>query len=174
MNAPVAEHQPEFSRRPEPETRPGTRYSLWRDAPAWRNLFIGAVFFTALGLVIPAFDLGSAVTRAGCNLKPGPLSIGGTGKVVGFVPHEQALAVLHGTEERLHAKVSPNYLHNVRVVVEPYHYSIGVPDSITVNIGDRVDWNGRYTDETMPCNWVPPLISRVINTGTVDGGPGNQ
>lgn len=177
---------------PQKQRTPGA--SLWRDAPAWRNLVLGAAGLTALAVATPFFS-GSSAPAAGelakeagkttpepqssCPLKPGLLSPAGAGKVVGFMSSEQALDLTQRTEAERQAKLNPAYINNLRVFVRPdgspMRFVAIVPATTTVKIGDQVEFGGAYRDPSLPCHYMPPLISKIAGLAAPAGNiPGSK
>jgi hypothetical protein len=162
--------------------------SLWRDAPAWRNLVVGAACLTALAVATPFFDRSSAPAagelakesgktapepQSSCPLKPGLLSPAGAGKVVGFMSSEQALDLTQRTEAERQAKLNPAYINNLRVFVRsdgsPMRFIAIVPATMTVKIGDQVEFGGAYRDPSLPCHYMPPLTAKIAGPAAPAG-----
>jgi len=107
----------------------------------------------------------SAEAQSSCPLRPGPLSAAGAGKVVGFMPPEQALELTHRTEAERQAKLNPAYINNARVFVRPdgspMRFVVIVQATMTVKIGDQVEFGSAFRDSSLPCHYLPPLISQI-------------
>jgi regulator of extracellular matrix RemA (YlzA/DUF370 family) len=186
MNNPTPDLQSQAS--PQKEEFPD--HSLWRNAPAWRNLVIGAACLTAFTVATPFLSRTNELVREGgkiatepqttvepqssCPLKPGQIFTGNAGKVVGFLSPEQALDLMQRAEAQLHAKLNPAFLKNPRAVITPDGTQLRlvalVPATVTVNIGDQVVYNGAYKDPGLPCHYMPNLISNVISPAASGGG----
>jgi uncharacterized membrane protein len=106
-----------------------------------------------------------AAARSACPLKPGPIFPGGGGKVAGFLSVQKAQALLHSTEAQLHAKINPKYVNNPRAILSSNGQSVIaiVPASMSVKVGDQVEYSGGYTDPSLPCHYVPNLISGILH-----------
>jgi hypothetical protein len=89
-----------------------------------------------------------------------------TGRVVRFLPDEQALERTRALEALLEAKISPAYLSLKRVEVDtrPYGstFMAAVPEQMAVQIGDMVELNSRHRDTSLPCHFIPSTINRLI------------
>jgi hypothetical protein len=161
--------------------------ALWHEAPRWRNLALAALGLTAGAVAIALFEptreaiptvpqpateaqtSTSDFANTSCGMKPGTHSPGGTGQVVGFLTPAEALNAIQRTETRAQANISPEYLTNLRTVIErdgpsgKVHDIIAlVPASMTVKLGDQVAYDGLHSDPKLPCHYVPNLISRVL------------
>lgn len=161
-------------RRLEPKAggEPAPRPSLWREAPGWRNLMIGASALSAALVVMP-WALPPAGERPACNADPG-MALGGAphqafrGDVAGFLTQDQALRLLEQTQAHAGMSINPEYIDNVRALVHiegrpPGARSVAlVPKGLTVQIGTRVEFIGGYVDPMLPCHYVPNLIARVL------------
>jgi hypothetical protein len=168
--------------------------ALWREAPAWRRLTITTLVLTAATISISVMQPETPVVQENqaeaavqhsepsvpsekwtCGLSPGTHGRGGRGKVVEFLTAAQALKVLQRTETQKHGSINPEYLSNLRARVELEGGFAGmrtvalVPTTLTVHIGDHVEFAGAYTDASMPCHYIPQLISRVINPDKSSG-----
>jgi len=171
---------------PQAERTPGL--SLWRDAPAWRNLVGGAACLTALAVATPFFGRANAPAagesakvsektapepQSSCPLKPGLLSPAGAGKVVGFMSLEQARDLTQRTEAERQAKLNPLYIDNLRAFVRPdgspMRFIAIVPATLAVKIGDQVEFGGAYRDPSLPCHYMPPLISKIAGPAAPAG-----
>ena len=76
------------------------------------------------------------------------------------------------TQAQLHAQLNPAYVNNLRAVITPegteLRFIALVPASMTVKTGDVVEFNGGYKDPSLPCAYVPNLVSRII--GAAEAG----
>ena len=156
--------------------RTGHAPSLWRDAPAWRALVTAAAVFALsaaslalVGLLRPSAMSASAIPGAvngTCDAVP--VGRGGEGKIVRFQTAQETLAMLENTQARLHSDISPAYITNPRVVLEVNNggtkeTSIAfVPEGLIVKEKDHVMFKGGEADPTLPCHYIPSLITRVI------------
>lgn len=179
MNNPA----PDLLSQASPQRGELSDYSLWRNAPAWRNLVIGAAGLTAFTVATPflsrtnelAVDAGKAVAepQSSCPLKPGPIFPGSSGKVVGFLLQEQAQTLTQRTEAQLQAKLNPAFVNNLRAVITPEGTQSRlvalVPATMAVNIGDQVVFTGGYKDPSLPCHYMPNLISKIISPAAPAG-----
>jgi hypothetical protein len=111
--------------------------------------------------------------QSSCPLKPGLLSPAGAGKVVGFMSSEQALDLTRRTEAERQAKLNPAYINNLRVFVgpdgSPIRFIAIVPTTMTIKIGDQVEFGGAYRDPSLPCHYMPPLISKITGLAAPAG-----
>ena len=92
-------------------------------------------------------------------------------KVVGFMSRSQALALLDQTQKQVGMQISPRYVDNQRVLLQPISGHVPratvalVPSGMQVKIGDIVDYTtGFKLDAQFPCNYVPNLIDHVVET----------
>jgi hypothetical protein len=95
-----------------------------------------------------------------------PINVG-AGVVMGFDDRTTALARIQMTEAQNHGKIDPDYIENLRAHVRLANGNVLVvlvPKTLTVQIGDRVTFQGGYHNLNLPCNYVPTLI-------TADTGP---
>ena len=152
--------------------------SLWAAAPAWRLLLASTSALVASAVLTPLLlargNEGTHPPVEPVSAAPAPSGScpianwstpGGEGTVVGFMSAGQAASLLARTQAAVGASINPAFLHNARAI-------IGVPDArggrkaielvplgVTVKAGDRVRYAGGFRDATLPCNYVPPLIS---------------
>jgi hypothetical protein len=172
MTSPAPDLQPQAS----PQKQKLPEHSLWRDAPGWRNLFIGAACLTALSIGTPFLSgtaepvsrsVQTAADMPSCPLKPGPITPGNAGKVVGFLTPQEAQDLLQRTQTQVQAQINPAYLTNQRALITPEgtqaRITALVPLTMTVKIGDQVAFNGGYRDISLPCHYIPNLISTVVS-----------
>jgi len=89
-----------------------------------------------------------------------------TGRVTGLLSGEEAAARTQSVEARLGAKVSPAYVLLERVTVDRYPRGgvtmAAIPESMAVKIGDLVELNSRYRDQSLPCHFIPWTINRLV------------
>jgi len=165
------------------------KQSLWSTAPAWRNLTIGSCLLTSLAISAPivlrhfeaAREAPSTSQVAGssapaqpppqaCSLRADRAPQHFTARAFVFVSAEQALAATRGVEAQIGGKVSPGYLSLNHVGLE-YYLPTGnrattmaaLPPNMTVRIGDWVEVTSRYRDPSLPCNFIPWTINRILN-----------
>jgi hypothetical protein len=94
-----------------------------------------------------------------------------TGHVIGFISDEEALARTRSVEADLGAKISPAYVPLSRVTVEQYPHAgnwatttmAAIPEHMAVKIGDLVELSSRHRDESLPCNFIPWTINRLVD-----------
>ncbi len=92
-------------------------------------------------------------------------------------PAVEAQALLQRTEVQLHANINPGYISNLRAVVSPdgqKRIVAIVLASITVKAGDQVVYSGAYRDQSLPCHYMPNLISSVQDGAAVAGDTPRQ
>jgi hypothetical protein len=180
-------NRPELSPQSEAKSLLDESRSLWREAPVWRTLTITTLVLTAMTSAVLILQQPASTVQASrpeaeaqhssvakspenstCGIKPGPLFPDGSGKIIGFLSQSEASDLLQRTEMQLRARINPHYLTNLRAVVEPSGFSGGrryiaiVPKTLAVRVGDQIEYAGGYTDTSMPCHYIPNLISRVI------------
>jgi len=103
----------------------------------------------------------------GCSLRIADRPEHLKGRVTAFLSAEEASIRTQRVETRLEAKISPAYASLNRVMVERYPQRDGstmaaVPENLTVKVGDLVELNTRYRDQSLPCHFVPWTISRQL------------
>ena len=79
---------------------------------------------------------------------------------------DEAASRIRRVEADLGAKISPSFESLSRVVVERgdgWSTMAVVPQNTAVKIGDLVELNGRYRDQSLPCHFVPWTINRVVD-----------
>jgi hypothetical protein len=178
--------QPALQERSGPiEQKP----TLWSTAPGWRKLVIGSGVLTSLAVSAPillprpetvtdtqsAHAVGSAVqsekTQQSCTaqmlswqIPDAPQHV--TARVTRMVPSAEVLARTRAVETQIGAKISPAYLTLFRVDAQMYSTGqvtlAAIPVDMTVKIGDLVELNSRYRDQSLPCHFIPWTINRVI------------
>jgi hypothetical protein len=108
---------------------------------------------------------GDPVQRS-CTLQIADAPQHQTGRVVRFLPDEQALARTRALEALLEATIGPAYLSLKRVEVEAYPHGstfmTAIPEQMAVQIGDLVELNSRHRDAGLPCHFIPSTINRLI------------
>ncbi|MGA7323308.1 MAG: aspartyl protease family protein [Rhodomicrobium sp.] len=90
-----------------------------------------------------------------------------TGRVIGFLSRGEALAMIQLTQRRTHGTISPDYLTQQRVRVQPIPIgdrrpTVLVPNNMRVQIGDTVEYINGHPASGLPCHYIPNLISRVL------------
>jgi len=156
----------------------------------WRDLTIGAVCLASVTVVVPLLRQNSQsvatiqqadiTPTASAQPKPTQQACGLTapdagedflGRVNAFVSPPQALSSIQFTEAYLNGKISPDFITQRRVLVEPLsgttltQPTVLIPDGMTVQIGDTVEYTGAHRAPGLPCNYIPNLISRIITVG---------
>jgi len=116
---------------------------------------------------------GTAQTEAQtvCPLRQSTMAIpAGSGAVIGFFTPEQTQARVASDEARLGGTISPSFATLQRVVIRPDFetrnrlWISALPPGLHVALGDHVTYNTGYRDNSLPCSYVPTLI-------TADQGP---
>jgi hypothetical protein len=93
----------------------------------------------------------------------------GYGRVVSFIDHGTAMALIQMTQRNAGGLIDPDYVDNQRVAVQVGNgmtRTVLVPKTMQVHIGDTIAWQEGYRNMNLPCNYVPSLI-------TSDLGPQN-
>jgi hypothetical protein len=87
-----------------------------------------------------------------------------TGRVTGLVSEEQALAAVKRVEAQSRAQISPAYqsLRHVSVEDGSFKTMVAVPNELTVQVGDLVEFNSRYRDPGLACHFIPWIINRLV------------
>lgn len=166
--------EPEPTLQPSAQALPDVDFHLWRDAPAWRNLVLSAIALTAgllaLPLVATAPEVEGQATQdmGACQVNATSFSgASGSGEVVGFLSTDQALRLMQSTQFTSHLAINPDYVANVRSLVhlngsiEGSRFVYLVPKDMTVRIGYHVDVAGGHLDPSLPCHYMPNLITRL-------------
>ena len=155
---------------------PSQEVSLWRNAPTWRYLFI-----TALGLSTALISLPLTLTPSDslvprdqqvCNANANPAALGPflnqpsvRGQIVGFLTPDQTMHLLESTQRSAGMTINPNYVANVRALVKvdggPDRVVALVPNGLIVHPGNRVEFAGGHVDPTLPCHYLPNLITKI-------------
>jgi hypothetical protein len=113
----------------------------------------------------------SATLRDDCPLQLAAEPQHVTGKVIGFVPDEEASARTRSVEADLGAKISPAYVPLSRATVEQYQQPgrwsstttmAAIPEHLAVKIGDMVELSSRHRDQSLPCHFIPWTIDRLV------------
>ena len=144
---------------------------LWRDAPAWRNLVLAAIALSSAVVAAPWLGTSSSDTATdvpACHGNTVPFSgLSGHGQVIGFLTSDEATKLLQRTQFASHMAINPDYLANVRSLVHldgspPEMRSVYlVPQGENVRIGDHVKVAGGHLDPSLPCHYIPNLISHI-------------
>ena len=124
---------------------------------------LAAVF---VGQTLSAFA--SAETQ--CKMRASdPLGHTETGRIVGILTEEQGLATIQRTQRNMRGLIDPAYIPNVRVLVSldkrSQFMGAVVPKDMRVNIGDHVTFVTAHRNKTLPCNYIPNLITNPIIGG---------
>ena len=112
-----------------------------------------------------------AMDPSGGPRREGPIYADGAGKVVGFLDPAEALSMRMRTEMMLRAQSDPALRDNPRAVIEvprplgPSREIAVVPDGVTVDVGESVEFDGGYWDPGNPCAFVPNLVRKAPATG---------
>jgi hypothetical protein len=98
-----------------------------------------------------------------------------TARVTRFLSEQEVLSITRMVEGSEQAGISPAYIPLRRVytqILQPDGSPVSatmaaIPEYTTVKVGDAVELNSRYRDPTLPCNFIPWTINRIIaNEGT--------
>ena len=173
--------QPAQSAQPEPSTQ-----TLWSTAPGWRRLVIGSTMLTSLAASAPAWlphsdtlsgapavgsKSQSVRTQQGCAAQMPSLLIPDApqhlmARVISTISSESVLAATARVEARLGVKVNPAYLDwpHVDTVTSltGMETIAAVPPAMSVKVGDLVELNSRYRDHSLPCQFIPWTVNRVV------------
>lgn len=110
----------------------------------------------------------AAPQSSACLLVMPPAPAGfGMGTVVGFEDRATSLARIKLTEANTGGPIDPAYIDNQRVTVRLMNGNyrvLLVPTTMQVQVGDRIRFQGGFRNMSLPCNYVPNLI-------TADLGP---
>lgn len=118
---------------------------------------------------VPGSD-SSGAAGASCSLSLVPGS-DGEGVVAGFLSPESAAALLTRTEASVGAKINPAFAQNLRASLSvktgqgSRRVVALVPNGMIVKPGDRVAFTRGHRDMSLPCNYIPNLISTVAASG---------
>jgi hypothetical protein len=109
----------------------------------------------------------SEPTQAKCDLEIGSTPQHVTGRVIAVLSSEEGQMRTQQVEAALGAKVSTAYASLQRVEVLRYpdgHLSTmaAVPQNMSVKLGDLVELNSRYQDQSAPCSFIPWTINRLV------------
>ena len=147
----------------------GLNSRLWMGSRSWRMLVISSWLLTSMAISAPLVLPQAASESCKLQIDTAPHHV--SAKVVGFVTEDQTLSTTRAVEAQLGAKISPGYLplKRVHAVGYPTHQEIStlaaVPDNIPVKTGDVVDLNTRYRDPSLPCNFIPWTVNRILQSG---------
>jgi hypothetical protein len=71
-------------------------------------------------------------------------------------------------QSRYDMRINPNYIRNVRVAVQvgnaqerPLLLAL-LPPGMSAQVGDHVEFLTGHPDQSMPCHYIPNLVSRVL------------
>jgi hypothetical protein len=98
-----------------------------------------------------------------CNIAMGRFAVM-SGTVIGFINHDQSLRIFANTGRNNGGTVSPAWVDNVRVRIQPDPGTFGgsrnplVPAGMTVAIGDHVTYVTPSLDTSRPCGFIPSHI----------------
>jgi hypothetical protein len=93
-----------------------------------------------------------------------------TARVTRFLSEQEVLEKTMRVEGREQARISPSYRllrHVYTEVLAPdgspeFLTMAAIPEYLTVKVGDMVDLISRHRDPTLPCNFIPWTINRII------------
>lgn len=89
------------------------------------------------------------------------------GRVEGFLPDAQAMALIPRSEEAANGRIDPAYVHNLRALFHPdgappnVRVPVLVPDGMDIHIGERVRMVGGHASPGLACHYIPNLIVGV-------------
>ncbi len=90
------------------------------------------------------------------------------GLVLGLATKSQAAEMIQRTQAKRDMFINPNYIDNIRVFVRVDGAPAGawqavlLPAGLSVRAGDRVEFLAAHMDPSMPCHYIPNLVSRVL------------
>jgi len=90
------------------------------------------------------------------------------GQVLGLLTQGQATKAMQINQANYDLHINPNYASNIRIFVHVDGTPEGafgvalLPAGLSVRIGDRVEYLTGRVDPSMPCHYIPPLVSRVL------------
>ena len=89
------------------------------------------------------------------------------GRIEGFLPDTQAMALIPRSEEAANGRIDPAYVHNLRALFHPddappnVRVPVLVPDGMDIHIGERVRMVGGHASPGLACHYIPNLIVGV-------------
>jgi hypothetical protein len=107
-------------------------------------------------------------------MQPGVPQHFGLGTVVGFENHDISLARIQLTQTQMGGKIDPAYIANQRVNLRMPNGRIVIfirPDNLPVHLGDRVTVQDSYRNVSLPCNYVPQLITSDLGPARNPAAP---
>ena len=86
------------------------------------------------------------------------------GRVEGFLPEAEAMALIPRSEEAANGKIDPAYVHNLRALFHPdgappnVRVPVLVPVGMNVYVGEHVNMVGGHASPSLACHYIPNLI----------------
>ncbi len=90
------------------------------------------------------------------------------GQVLRLLTRDEALKAIQKTQFIYDMHINPNYVYNVRAAIhvdDAFEHPVGfvlLPLGISARVGDRVEFVTAHPDPSMPCHYIPNLVSRVL------------
>ena len=90
------------------------------------------------------------------------------GEVLGQLTESQAASAMEANQRVFDLRINPHYIGNTRLAVHIDGMPAGgssvvlLPRGLSARAGDRIEFLGGHADPSMPCHYVPPLVSRVF------------
>ena len=138
--------------------------------------------------VAPAQPAANPIPSAACaiNLSTQAQAMGG-GTVLGFENAQEAQLRMRTNEQSMGGLINPAYAITPRAIVRPdgsvpggMSQIVVVPPNMTVNPGDHITFSSIHRDTSMPCGFIPPLVTADTGPAQSDGAsapataPGTQ
>jgi hypothetical protein len=158
-------HDPSGEREWRPLAQPDSNEPAQK-AGYWYSLAAGAFCLAAMvagGHMYLTGDESPSQPDNACNLRVGSGELR-TGRVVRFLSAQEALDLVQVSQQLANGTLDPDYLTQQRVALDG-GATVLVPHSMTVRLGDTVEFAGGHRATHLPCHYVPNLISRVIAPG---------
>ena len=89
-------------------------------------------------------------------------------QVLGQLTESQATSTMEVNQRLFDLRISPHYIGNARLAVHIDGTPAGgwsvvlLPRGLSARAGDRVEFLGGHVDPSMPCHYIPPVVSRVF------------
>jgi hypothetical protein len=86
------------------------------------------------------------------------------GRIEGFLPNAEAMALIPRSEESVNGRIDPAYLHNLRALFHPddaapqVRLAVLIPADMNVYVGEQVEMVGGHASPNLACRYVPNLI----------------
>ena len=130
----------------------------------------------ALATPAPVRHAAAPAQQASCALKQSATAprLLGFGTVVGFEDRALAMARIRFTEQQSGGRIDPAFIDNPRVVVKSPAGQLRtfiLPNTMRVQIGDRVMVQNGYRNAALPCNYVPNEIASDIGPAPAQTNP---